>query len=138
MSAANANTTATSTNDAASKESPKLKLYVVMSPWHNRDPEMGTFEEKVWARNEDDACRELAVRMAQCGDSGCETEEETSKWVEDHLEACQDLMEVVQVSYTVTDDIGELVKGPSGQLDAAGQADYDAIMSILSKYTNPR
>lgn len=141
MSASNATTiatVATTTNDASGNESPKLRLFVVMSPWHDNDSELGTFEEKVWALNEEDACREIAVRMAECEEGGCDPDEDVAEWVENHLDACEKLMEVLEVSCTVTDDISELIKGPSGQLDAAGKADYDAIMAILSKYTNPR
>lgn len=129
----------TTTNTTAANDSRRqLKLYMVMSPWHPRDPELGTFEEKVWATDEDDAQRELAMRMAECEDSGCHTEEEESEWVEEHLEACEFQMVVSDVAISIGDDVRELIAGPEGDMDAAAKADYEAIMATLAKYSMPR
>lgn len=129
----------TTQDNAASNDSHReLKLFVVMSPWHARDYELGTFEEKVWATDEEDARRELAMRMAESEDSGCQTSEEEAQWVEEHLESCESLMVVSEVAISIAEDVRELIAGPEAEMEAAAKADYEAIMATLAKYSMPR
>jgi hypothetical protein len=127
------------TNAGAAKGAlPKLKLYLVTSPWHPRDREMGTYCDKVWARDSNDAARELALLMAQEEDSSCETDEEMAAWAKKHLEGCKDYMDIVDVSATVVNDIRELLAGPEGELEPGAKSDFEAIKKLLAKYTKPR
>lgn len=112
-----------------------LKLFSVMSPWHRRDSEQGTFEELVWAASTDAAYDELVARMAACDDSGCETDEERAKWIEEHTEACGNLMVALPVAETVKDELRQLLAGPEGVLTDGAAADLAQILKVLGKYT---
>ena len=116
----------------AATEAPKLTLFTVMSPWHARDPDEGTFEENVWAVDGADARRKLTESMADSKDS-FETDEERDDWVKRHLTACSGLMVTSQAIDTVKSDLRELLSGPESGFNAAAKADYDAIMAILAK-----
>lgn len=110
-----------------------LQLFCVMSPWHNQDPEQGTFEEKVWAEDDEAAKRELAVCMAACADSGCKTDQERAGWVEDHLLNTGHLMVALPVIETVRSDLLDLLRGPTEETNEAVKADLEAILAILGK-----
>lgn len=104
-----------------------------MSPWHNRDPEQGTYEAKVWAVDEDDAKYQLASLMADDNDSGCESDEEREEWAKAHVDNTGHLMVVLPVIETVKDDLLELLRGPTGDADESVNADLAAILAILGK-----
>lgn len=109
-----------------------LKLFTVMSPWHPRDPDQGTFEENVWAETAEEAERELAGRMADSSD-GCAEDEDRDTWIKEHLEACQHLMVTIEALDSVKSAVRELLAGPAGNFDEAAKADMDAILAILRK-----
>lgn len=111
-----------------------LRLLSVMSPWHVRNAEQGTFEELVWATDDDDAKRALATRMAQCGDSAGDTDDEVAQWVDAHLDSTAHLMVVRDVSESLLSEIRELVSGPDGCLSTQAQEDYRAITTTLAKH----
>ena len=118
----------TTTDTAVQHEA--LTLFCVMSPWNRNDSEEATFEAKVWAKDHDDACRELAYSMAN---SKGLSEEATEAWVQKHLDSTAGLMVVLPVAETIKSDLAELLAGHSGTMDDSAKADLATIMEILAR-----
>lgn len=122
-----------STN-AVAVAAPELSLFSVVLPWNTDDSEEGTYGTSVWAKSYDDAERAVAEEMADHSDSGCETDEEREKWVENLLDNVGGQSVIMKVSDTVVKDVRELFAGPSGDLSGQAKLDFEAALKLLGKH----
>ena len=119
-------------NIEAEQQAP-LQLFSVELDWNPSNDEEGTYASQVWAKDEDDAIRELATEMAEHSDSGCETQEARDKFIQRTIESA-DPYAAVRVSDEIVSGLTGLLKGPTGEMTDESQKDLDAIMGVLGKY----
>lgn len=107
-------------------------LFCVMLPWNPNDSEEGTYETNVWAANADEAERLVAEEMADHSDSGCETDEERTKFAQNLIDS--GLSVITEVTEKVKSDVRDLLAGPGGDLEGQAKEDYETIVALLATY----
>jgi hypothetical protein len=110
-----------------------LKLFVVTLAWNPMDSGEGDYMDIVWAVDEKEAVKELAVQMAQHDVHGKDTEAEREAFVVNAIQSASRYAALCVASQTGS-NLHDLMAGPGRVLGEEALADIALIKDVLAKY----
>ena len=114
-----------------------LTLYSVTLFWGAPDSDEGDYCNSTWATSREQAIRNIAEEMADCGRREFETEAERLAYIESLIADAGPYVAEAVMDRTQR-DLELLLKGPNGKMSAQSQEDFEAICKILAKYQTPQ
>jgi hypothetical protein len=115
------------------KPAPPLQLYRVTLDWATDDDEQGDYCILVWATDDADAIRAVAVEMADSGEIVFDSKAERAAFIAERIDDAG-VYAAERVADGLASTIHDLLAGPLRQMSAAAQADYDTILRLLARY----
>ena len=109
------------------------RLFCVTLDWNPSNSEEGDYQSNIWARDEEEAIRNIAEEMADSGDVTFESDADRTAFIKTLIDGAGPYS-AVEVASGVLSDVHELMTAGADGLSPEAVADFKAVAAILAKY----